>query len=293
MRARRVVSAVAGAAVASLLLTGCFKLDGEITVNSDATVSGVQNIELSKQFATMLGITDADSFKKFIEDGGDVEERLSESFGDLGDELFSSTPSAEESEKDDDDEQCPDPKITDVGDGYRVSCEFSNVAAPDESDDWFTVNRVGADIEFVFQQNEDQEDTDMSVFGTAEASAGSVDLVVNLPGAIKEIGGTTPQRVEKVDDDTIRIKGTAMESYDVRVVSAAEGGTNPAPKAASSSSSDDDSSSTCLFIGLGVVVLLVLAGAVAFLVRRGKGGAPAGGAGAAGPGDPSGAAPTA
>jgi hypothetical protein len=192
--ATRVAAFVGVAALAIVTLTGCIKVDGDLTINADATGTGTVGFELQKEAASFMGITDLDSFKTQI-NSGDLQSNGLSGF-------TSCTPSE-----------------TDTG--FLYSCSFTDEAFTDPSGIW-TIAKTGNSITF-HMVNAGQTGTQGSD-ATAllgDASLGSLNVKITFPGNITDITGTG---AAKTSDTTATITGTMTTPLDVTITSESTGG---------------------------------------------------------------------
>jgi len=63
-RTPRIIGLAGACALVVVTLTGCLKLDADLTVNADATATGTLAIEFQKEAASFLGISDLASFEE-------------------------------------------------------------------------------------------------------------------------------------------------------------------------------------------------------------------------------------
>jgi hypothetical protein len=279
MRARRTVAAL-GTAVLAVTLSGCLNLTGEIAIGSDATITGQQRVEMNKTIAAGFGVTDLAAFEKLVNGDGELS-------------FLGITPTPEASEEEDSDNDCPNPSVEQTDTTFVALCTYENHTPGEDSD--LSVSVVNGQIQFAFEQ-EGTPDMGGETGGEVPGGAGVLDLTINFPGAITAVGGTTAAKATKLDDDTIQIKGTALEAYDVTVTSATTGGTNGEPsvnaaptapvatapdldedlkKAIDAVADKDDDSTPWGAIAGGLLVLALIAGAVTFVLVRKKGATPA------------------
>jgi hypothetical protein len=238
VRTRRAAIAATGALVLSVLLAGCLNLGGELTVAEDGAITGVQTVEIPKQVAAGLGVTSLDALRTQLQ----------------ADAQFPDGSSIESSD------DCPSEIVfRETDTTYVIECAY--VDALRTTGD-LTAARVGESIVLNFrQEGEDTSDPDSLEFPSGAIGAGTVDIVLNFPGPIEQITGTTATKATKVDADTARISGTAFEPYDVQITSAATGGTNAAPEevAAANAADSDDGFPWVFVISVAVVLAAVLA----------------------------------
>jgi hypothetical protein len=192
--AARVAALVGVAAVAIVTLTGCIKVDADLTINADATGTGTVGFELQKEAASFMGITDLDSFKTQI-NSGDLQSNGLSGF-------TSCTPSE-----------------TDTG--FLYSCSFTDEAFTDPEGIW-TIAKTGNSITFhmVNAGQTGTEGSDASAL-LGDASLGSLNVKITFPGNITDITGTG---AAKTSDTTATITGTMTTPLDVTITSESTGG---------------------------------------------------------------------
>lgn len=233
--------------VASVLtvfaLSGCLKMDADIEVHEDATVSGEMTMAMSKEMVKML-----DSLAE--EFGGDDAQESDDDADEADGEFFDSDeiPAGARVEPYEDDrfigQKMTFSKIT--VDELNQSAETGDDT--DESD--WTLVRQGD--EFIFESVADFGSED-----AAEASADEMDLgfdklledseiriSVTFPGEVVEATG-------EIDGNTVVWTPQFGEKVTLRAVAKAEGGTN-----------------WLLVAGAGVGVLVLLGVALLFAMRR-------------------------
>ncbi len=292
--ARRTATA-AIAVVLMLVLSGCFDMKGELTIDSDGRISGNQRVEFPKESGAAMGITSLDMFKLMLED--DMGGMLG---GDLGGDL----------EVEDADDSCPGGfSFEETDTAFAAVCAFEN-QDPGESNDMFGIQRVGDTIELDFTNDMTEEDAAMMAMMGMGNMAGSIDVTFNFPGEVQAITGTTAAKATQVDGDTVRIQGALMEAIDVKIVSAASGGSgggitvptpggntgadtgtgndtdtgtgtdsdtdtgstdNDSTDGETTAVADDDGGSNLGLIIAAVVIILLLLAVIGFLVLRGRG----------------------
>jgi hypothetical protein len=250
VRVPRRRSALASIAVVGLafLLSGCINLTADLSIDSQARISGTERIEISKQAASLLGITSLDALKSGAGQG-----------------LQGSSTSADD---------CPAITYGETDTAFTIVCTFKDSTLTSGD---ITASRVGDSIQFAFKQSgssttsgSGSSGSDATPTPTTTSSAddllsggnvGVLDVTVRFPGEITSIAGTDAAKAVQVEDDTVQIKGTATESIDVTVTSAI--GTDLLPVL----TGDDASLPLWLLIGVGLLVLLVLGGIVFALLR--------------------------
>lgn len=204
-KARIAALAAAGIGLA-LVLTGCVKVDASLDINSDAKASGTFSLALQKQAANMLGMTDLDAFASGItqDQGSDIL-----TTGDC-------TPSETDTD-------------------FVYSCTFTDTAFTEADGPW-QISKDGSTIVFTMTGTASQDDSSDQLLG--DASLGTMKVDVTFPGAISDITGA-----EKTSDTTATVSGSLNDAFNVKIVSAASGGSN---------------STIVGYIAKGLVVLLAL-----------------------------------
>lgn len=198
-KATRLLAFAGASGLAILSLSACIKVDADLTVNADATGSGTFALEVQKEAAQFLGISDLSSFQSQLTEG----ELSSSGIGEFG--------TCEASESDT---------------GFVYSCSFSDMAFTAEDGLW-TVNKVDDSIVFHLA-NKGQSDTEGSD-ATAllgDSGFGDITIDVTFPGPITALTGSG---AEKTSDTSATIKGTMTDNLDVTITSeASSGGFSPA-----------------------------------------------------------------
>ena len=75
-RTSRIIGLAGACALVVAALTGCLKLDADLTINADATASGTLAIEFQKEAAGFLGISDLAAFEEAFT--GEEAQRIEE-----------------------------------------------------------------------------------------------------------------------------------------------------------------------------------------------------------------------
>jgi hypothetical protein len=192
-RTSRLIGLAGACALAVLALSGCLKLDADLTVNADATGSGMLAIEFQKEAAGFLGISDLASFEKNFS-GGDL--------GAEGLDKFTDCTSSE----------------TDAA--YVYTCTFENEAFAEGDGPW-TITKEG-DLVVLRVVNEGQSgnpDDSLDLLGGADL--GSLTVAATFPGPITAVSG---DGVEKTSDTTATISGSLTDSIDASVTSESSSG---------------------------------------------------------------------
>ncbi len=65
----RILALAAACGLAVLTLSGCIKVNADLAIDSDATGSGTLSLELQKQAAILMGMTDLDAFESGLTSG--------------------------------------------------------------------------------------------------------------------------------------------------------------------------------------------------------------------------------
>lgn len=228
---RRSLSLAAAGALAALSLSGCIKVTGDVTIDSQALATGTIGFELQKQAAGLMGITDLDSFKVQLTEG-DLADQSSGLFA-------NGTCTASE---------------TDVN--YIYTCSYSG-ATFDKPDDPWTITKTGDTIVFHMAE-EGSGTTDGAASPDASAapdllggaSLGEIVVSVTFPGPIQTVTG---KGAEKTSDTTAKVTSSLTDKFDVTIVSGVGGGGLP----------------ILLIAGLAILALIII-GVIVMLVTRRK-----------------------
>ena len=182
MQALRVLVIAASAA----LLSSCINLDADLTINGDALASGTYEVEVAKQAAALLGVSEPEDLKeRLVEgEGGILPKGNSVEVGERGEfyvmkVTLKDAPLTEEG------------MLAEVLDDGRVRFEFINE-----------------------QSEEDASGFDAGLTGT-------IDMRVTMPGAILESEG-----FDVVDDKTVEYSGPINEAVVLMVISEAGTGSS-------------------------------------------------------------------
>ena len=189
-RTLRLTGLVGACALAVVSLSGCLKLDADLTVNGDATASGTLAVEFQKEAAGFLGISDLASF----EENFSGEELGAEGLDNFTDCTTSETDAA-----------------------YVYTCTFENEAFTEGDGPW-TITKEG-DLVVLRVVNEAQSGDDGALLG--DANLGSITVSATFPGPITAVSGDA---AEKTSDTTATISGSLTESIDASVTSESSSG---------------------------------------------------------------------
>ncbi len=189
-RTSRLIGLAGACALAVVSLSGCLKLDADLTVNADATASGTLAVEFQKEAAGFLGISDLASF----EENFSGEELGAEGLDNFTDCTTSETDAA-----------------------YVYTCTFENEAFTEGDGPW-TITKEG-DLVVLRVVNEAQSGDDAALLG--DANLGSISVTATFPGPITAVSGDA---VEQTSDTSATISGSLTESIDSSVTAEASGG---------------------------------------------------------------------
>ena len=195
-RTKRIAGLVGACALAIVGLSGCIKVDADITVNSDATGTGTFAFELQKEAAGFLGISDVEAFEAQMTTG--------DLAGDSGLGIFDG---CETSESDT---------------GFVYSCSFTDTAFTDPDEGPWTIVKDGDSVVFTMK-SEGQADaaaTDGADL-LGDASMGTITVDVTFPGAITSITG---EGAEQTSDTTATVSGSLTENISATITSETGGG---------------------------------------------------------------------
>lgn len=165
-------------------LSGCFKVDVKIALDSKALASGTYKIEVTKEIAALAGITTAQA----------LEDSMLES---------QDTPMPEGSSI--------DTKETDTG--FEITVTM--VDAPMSDSDMGAEVLSDGRIKFSYKQ----EATDASSGADLGLGSGSMNLEVTFPGKVVE----SSSDFKKVDDNTVSLSTTLDKAIDVFAISEPDG----------------------------------------------------------------------
>lgn len=181
----RTAAAIAAGVAGALVLTGCIKVEADVTVASDATASGTFGFELQKEAAGFLGITDAGAFEEQLETGDLSEEEGLSSFDDC---------TASESDT-----------------GFVYTCAFTDTPFTDSTDLW-TITKEDSTI--VFRMVNEGDDSGAGDLGLGEGSLGSVSVDVTFPGPITSISGAG---ATQTSDTTATVEASMTDALDISI----------------------------------------------------------------------------
>lgn len=168
-----------------LLLSGCFKVDVKIALDSKALATGTYKIEVTKEIAALAGLTSAQSFEDAMLESGD-------------------SPMPEGSSI--------DTEETDTSYVMTVTV----VDAPLTDSDMGAEVLVDGRIKFSYKQ----EGTSDSSGAALGLGAASMNLEITFPGKVVE---ASPE-FSNVDDNSVSLSTTLEEPLDVYAISEAGGG---------------------------------------------------------------------
>jgi hypothetical protein len=229
-RTTRMTGLIGACTLAVLALSGCIRVDADLTVNSDATGSGTFAFELQKDAAGFLGISDLDTFRSEL-----VEGDLSDESG-LG--VFESCDASESDA------------------AFVYSCTFTDAAFTDPAEGPWTIAKDGDSIVFTMKSDSQGDATATESDDLlGDASLGSINVDVTFPGAITAITGTGGT---KTSDTTATVSGSLTETIDVTITSEAGSGGLAI------------SALLVVLLAVAVIALLVIVVVVLIMRRRGS-----------------------
>jgi hypothetical protein len=187
----RTAALTATAGVALLALTGCLSIKADVAINSDAKGTGTFSIQLQKQAASLMGMTDLDSFSSGIK-----QQDAAASSADI---LAAG--------------KC-DP--TETSDTFAYTCTFTNADFSKEGELW-TIKKDGNQIVFQMKQAAGTgADGAQAADLLGGSSLGDVTVNVTFPGPIQSVTGTG---ATKTSDTTATITGAMTDNFDVSITS--------------------------------------------------------------------------
>jgi hypothetical protein len=220
---KRSAGLVAVAAMAMLVLTACLNVTYNLTVNSDATVSGTLQAQISKQVLNGLGVTSKDQLTQSLT-SGDVQTGVNADVA----------------------KSC---KTDEDATNFTITCTVDHVQATDLNEAWSLTKADGNLTLHVVSDNQATAG-DQSVM--PDMNLGDFSFTATFPGPISSITGAG---ATKVDDNTVTVKGTLSDSFDVTVVADAE---------------PPSSAKTIVIIVVAALIVLAILAIIIFAVRRGK-----------------------
>ena len=186
-RVRRTSIVAAVAAFALVTLSGCINITYNLSVNSDATLSGKVQLAVSKQAATLLGITNADDLNQKLQSG----------------QLSDQTPT----------KAAQDCTTSEDDTNFILNCTLSNAKASDLNDAWtMTVNGDTATFHATMGDTASAGGTSTSIPGV---DTGGYVLTLTYPGPISSVTG---DRAVQSGPNTVTVKGSLNQPLDMTVV---------------------------------------------------------------------------
>jgi len=229
-RTTRIAGLIGACTLAIVALSGCIKVDADVTVSAEATGTGTFAFELQKEAAGFLGISDLETFRSELIDG--------ELSADSGLGVF---------------DQC---ETSESDTGFVYTCSFTDATFTDPDEGPWTIAKDGDSI--VFTMASDAQGDAAATGGDdllGDASLGSINVDVTFPGAITSItgeGGT------KTSDTTATVSGSLTDTINVTITSEA------------GSSGLTVSALLVVLLAVAVVALIVIVAIVLLMRRRGS-----------------------
>jgi hypothetical protein len=229
-RTTRIAGLIGACTLAIVALSGCIKVDADVTVSPEATGTGTFAFELQKEAAGFLGISDLETFRSELIDG--------ELSADSGLGVF---------------DQC---ETSESDTGFVYTCSFTDATFTDPAEGPWTIAKDGDSI--VFTMASDAQGDAAATGGDdllGDASLGSINVDVTFPGAITSItgeGGT------KTSDTTATVSGSLTDTINVTITSEA------------GSSGLTVSALLVVLLAVAVVALIVIVAIVLLMRRRGS-----------------------
>lgn len=184
---KRVSGLLAILTVSVVTLTGCLTVDADVTVNSDASATGEINLEVSSEFAGLIGATSSEEFVTLLQSGEIEGAESAAGFDDC--------------------------EPLEVKDGVAVKCSFVNLAFTDPEGLW-NISSDQNSVTFNSKQGE-QESTDNALLPEGIIGGGYA-IRVTMPGSITSISGDA---ATKTSDNTFEISSSLTDAFDVSVTS--------------------------------------------------------------------------
>jgi hypothetical protein len=189
-RTKRTAGLVAVATMAILALTACLNVTYNLTVNSDATVSGSLQAGIAKEVMKSLGVTSKEQLDQAIVSGkldtgvnGNVAQKCA---------------------------------VSDNATDWIITCTVAQAQVTDINKTWSLTKADGnLTLHVVSDSPADAAEAQMS----PDMKMGTLSFTATFPGPISSITGNG---ATKVDDNTFTIAGSLGDSFDVTVVAASE-----------------------------------------------------------------------
>lgn len=183
------------AAGAMLALTGCLDVNGNVSINPDATASGDLSLALDKQAASFLEIGSLADFDKGFASGELTN----------GTDLINGGKCAS----------------SETDQAYVYSCSFTNETFKEEGGIWTITTLDDGTISFhMVNESGGMDSQGMLPDG---ASMGTLTVNATFPGPIQSMTG---KGAEKTSDTTATIKGELTNPLDVTITSAPSSSSN-------------------------------------------------------------------
>lgn len=174
-----------------LVLTACMSVTYKLTVNSDATLSGTLQAQISRQAASFLGIGSADQLNQAI------------TSGDLKDGI-----NADVAKK------C---QVGEDSANFTISCVIDHVPAAEVNEDW-SLTKEGTNLTLHVVSAGQDSSGDNSLMPSMDL--GKFSFTAEFPGPISSVTGTG---AAKTDANTVKVDGSLNDSIDFTVVGTSEG----------------------------------------------------------------------
>lgn len=187
---RRTTGLIAIAGMALLVLTACMNVTYKLSVNSDATLSGTVQAQISKQAASFLGLTSKDQLNEAL------------TTGELKDSIDPTVS-----------KKC---EVSEDSANFTISCVIDHVQASDLDDAW-SLTKSGTQLT-LHVVSEGQGDSEDSSFPSMDL--GKFSFTAEFPG---EISSVTGEGATKTAANTVTVNGSLSDTIDFTAVGSSEG----------------------------------------------------------------------
>jgi hypothetical protein len=166
----------------ALLLTGCIRYEGNLTISNQGLVNGNILYAIDKSILASSGINSLEDLKGNQSTANQTD-------------------------------VCSSPKYTENSTEYIITCSFSNANLKDSD---LSAQVVGNQVEFNFKNQSDAEESDSSFTG----EFGKVSVYVNFPGDIISILENRVGSVKKQTSKKVLISAPGSAKLDIKIVTA-------------------------------------------------------------------------
>lgn len=166
----------------ALLLTGCIRYEGNLTISNQGLVNGNILYAIDKSILASSGINSLEDLKGNQSTANQTD-------------------------------VCSSPKYSENSTEYIITCSFSNANLKDSD---LSAQVVGNQVEFNFKNQSDTEESESSFTG----EFGKVSVYVNFPGDIISISENRVGSVKKQTSKKVLISAPGSAKLDIKIVTA-------------------------------------------------------------------------